>query len=132
MSAPTPVVRQYTLVRDTSRCALCGALSPLEWNHRAAVGMGGSKHRPGVAEGVILCNRCNTDIESDADLMKTALANGIKIRKWADPNRVPIYYQQEWRWYRLEGIERVEVTAMVALDMMHAVYGDAYFHWRND
>jgi len=130
MSAPTPAVRKATVTRDQFRCVLCGATTALEWNHRAAVGMGGSKHRPGAVEGVMLCTRCNTDIESVADLMKLALSYGVKIRKWADPVKVPVFYPHEHQWFRLEGLDRHPITAVVALDMMHDVYGDEYFEWR--
>jgi hypothetical protein len=130
VSAPTQLARTATLTRDDYQCLMCGAPGPLEWNHRAAVGMGGSQRRPGVVEGVILCHQCNHDIEADAALMKLALSYGLKIRKWADPSRVPVYVPRLWQWFRLEGVVRHPITAVVALDMMHAVYGDQYFEWR--
>jgi hypothetical protein len=132
VASPTPSVRKATVLRDNSQCALCGALSPLEWNHRAAVGMGGSKKQPGVTEGVMLCSHCNTAIESDALRMKVALIYGIKVRRWADPTKVPVFYPRENRWYRFDGTERVEVPSIVALDLMHAVYGDEYLLWTRE
>jgi hypothetical protein len=90
--------------------------------------MGGSKVRPGAADGLTLCYRCNTAAE--AEMQTLALAYGWKVRRWADPTKVPVYYPHDFRWYRLEGLERHPITAVVALDMMHDVYGDEYFQWR--
>ena len=127
MSAPTSRVRTAVYDRDGGRCVLCNTTELLEWNHRAATGMGGVRRRPDVVEGVTLCHHCNTDIEADDGLMRLALARGVKIRKWVDPNLIPVYYQHEWRWYKLEGDDRVEVTAVTALDMMHACYGEEFY-----
>lgn len=129
MSAPTPVVRAAVFLRDKYRCVLCNAVDPLEWNHRAAVGMGGSQRRPGAVEGVVLCRVCNQGIESDAGLMLRALAHGIKIRKWANPELVPLYVAHEFQWFALEGVKRRPIPGVVAVDAMHAVYGDQFLDW---
>lgn len=128
MSAPTPVVRRSVYTRDGARCAACSAASGLSFQHRRAVGMGGSRIRPGAADGLTLCGVCNEECEHSMQTL--ALAHGWKVRKWADPTKVPVYFPHEWQWYRLEGTDRHPITAVVALDMMHAVYGDEYFTWR--
>jgi len=92
--------------------------------------MGGSKTRPGAVAGVTLCLVCNQAVE--ADMQTLALANGWKIRRWADPMRVPVFFPHEHAWYRLTGISRHVIPAGVALDLMHSCYGDAYFEWRTD
>lgn len=116
--------------RDRRRCAACNALDTLTFQHRRAVGMGGSKIRPGAADGLTLCMTCNTACEGS--MQHLALAYGWKARRWTDPTKVPVFYPHEWQWFRLEGLARIEVTSMVALDMMHAVYGDEYLEWRTD
>lgn len=128
MSAPTPIVRAAVYRRDGERCAACSTTAGLSFQHRRAVGMGGSKTRPGAADGLTLCITCNEECERSMQIL--ALANGWKVRRWADPTKVPVYFPHEWAWYRLEGSERREISAVVALDMMHAVYGDEYFSWR--
>lgn len=127
MSAPTPLTRAAVYKRDGNRCVTCGEPSGLSFQHRRASGMGGSSIRPGAADGVTACLPHNERYEGD--LQATALAYGWKVRKWANPTLVPLYVAHEWRWYRLEGTERIEITAVVALDMMHAVYGDEYMRW---
>ena len=128
MSAPTDLTRAAVYRRDGNRCAACGALDALTFQHRRAVGMGGSKIRPGAADGLTLCGKCNDACE--AEMQRLALSYGWKARRWTDPTKVPVYYPHDFRWFRLEGVERSEIPAAVALDMMHAVYGDDYFHWR--
>jgi hypothetical protein len=114
--------------RDGRRCVACGALDALTFQHRRAVGMGGSKIKPGVADGLTLCAVCNAACE--AEMQQLALAYGWKAKRWTDPTKVPVYYPHAFQWFRLEGTERHPIPAAVALDMMHAVYGDEYFHWR--
>ncbi|MFL2002165.1 hypothetical protein [Microbacterium sp. A1-JK] len=63
-------------------------------------------------------------------MQKLALTNGWKVRRWADPVKVPIFFPHEFGWYRLVGLSRVRITASEALEMMHAVYGDEYLEWR--
>lgn len=89
--------------------------------------MGGSKVRPGAADGLTLCTVCNAECERS--LQTLALAYGWKARKWTNPLDVPVYFPHLWQWFRLEGQDRFEITAIVALDMMHGVYGDEYLRW---
>lgn len=127
MSAPTQRTREAVYRRDSYRCVSCNSSDALTFQHRRAVGMGGSRIPPSVVDGLVLCATCNAACE--AELQTTALAYGWKARRWTDPTMVPVFYPHEHAWFRLEGVQRIRVTAMVALDMMHAVYGDEYLKW---
>lgn len=128
MSAPTPVVRAVMLERDVHRCVKCGIRHHLEAQHRQAVGMGGSKVRPKIHELVTACSEHNARFESD--LQGQALKNGWKVPKWVgDCSLVPVYYSFERAWFRLTlESTRERISLEVAIEMMHAVYGDAYDH----
>lgn len=130
MTKPTDATRRDMTRRDQGRCVSCGTTDGLSYQHRANDGMGGSLRIPGVAEGVTACVIENTEWERS--LQTVALAYGWKIKKWADPLRVPIYVAHEFTWYRLEGVERHRIDAITALDMMYAVYGDQYAGWLAD
>lgn len=129
MSDPTPQVRKGTYARDGFRCASCG--SPhLTFQHRRAVGNGGSPIPPSIEDGLTLCALCNNAAE--AHIQALALAYGWKVRRWVDdPSRVPVFYQPERQWARLtpDGT-RVVISHVLALEMMIEVYGDQYFEWR--
>lgn len=127
MSAPTPVVRAAVYKRDGDRCVACNANDGLTFQHRAAVGMGGSKIRPGAVAGLTLCLACNQACE--AGMQTLALASGWKIRRYASPEQVPVRYPHEFGWFRLEGVNRTRIPGPVALDMLHAVYGDEILKW---
>lgn len=127
MSAPTRETRTAVYRRDRERCVACG--SPhLTFQHRRAVGMGGSKIQPSPVDGLSLCGVCNEACEHANQTL--ALVNGWKVRRWADPMKVPYFDRMDRLWFRVEGVERFEISALVALDMMHAVYGDEYLLWR--
>ena len=128
MSAPTVDTRRAVYTRDGFRCVACNAGDALTFQHRRAVGMGGSKVRPSVVDGLTLCGTCNEACEHS--MQQLALAHGWKAKRWTDPMKVPVYFPHEFQWFRLEGRDRIPITSVVALDMMHAVYGDDYFHWR--
>jgi len=130
VSAPSLVVRRSVYDRDGHRCAACHAADGLTFQHRRAVGMGGTRNRPAPTDGLTLCGPCNEACEHSMQTL--ALAFGWKVRRWADPVMVPCYYPHEFQWFRFEGTRRFPITAVLALDLMHAVYGDTYFQWRND
>lgn len=126
MADPTPVVRAVTYERDGERCVSCGARAGLQYQHRQAVGMGGSKRRPRLDEGLTSCASCNPAYESS--LQESALRFGWKVKKWVkDCALVPVYYPLERAWFRLaaEG-GRVRVSPDVAMQMMVEVYGTVY------
>ncbi|KDA05551.1 hypothetical protein DC31_13765 [Microbacterium sp. CH12i] len=90
--------------------------------------MGGSKNLPVPVDGLALCVTCNGACE--AELQGPALANGWKVRRWANPERVPVFYPSEFAWYRLEGVRRVRISSAVAMEMGCSVYGDEWLRWR--
>lgn len=129
MSAPTKQTRQDVYLRDGYRCVMCTATDPLTFQHRRAVGMGGSKILPPPVDGLTLCASCNERCEHD--LQDAALANGWKVRRWVkSPERVPVFYPAELAWFRLEGTRRVQISSAVAMEMGCAVYGDEWMKWR--
>lgn len=129
MSAPTKQTRSDVYLRDGYRCVMCGASSPLEFGHRRAVGMGGSKILPPPVDGVTQCATCNASCE--AERQDDALAHGWKVRRWVkSPERVPMYYPREMAWFRLEGVTRVRISSAVAMEMGCSVYGDEWMRWQ--
>ena len=127
MSAPTLVVRTAVYRRDDHRCVACHSGDGLTFQHRRAVGMGGSKIRPGTVDGLTLCITCNQAVEGDMQTL--ALASGWKVRKWVSPELIPVRYPHEFCWFRLEGIKRHRISGVVAVDMLHAAYGDQILKW---
>lgn len=128
MTAPTIETREGVYIRDGFRCVMCGALK-LTFQHRRAVGMGGSRNVPTAVDGLTLCAICNAACE--AELQEKALANGWKVRRWVTcPERVPVYFPHEFAWYRLDGLGRTRITAAVAMEMGCSVYGNEWMQWR--
>ncbi len=130
MAAPTPKVRGLVLLRDRSQCVSCGTrTSPLEMQHRQAVGAGGSKERPGAHELATACSVCNMRFESD--LQTQALAQGWKVRRWVkNPGLVPLFNRGARRWGLLTSTGGVVlITAQAAAARMHEVYGGEWDDW---
>lgn len=134
MSAPTPVVRAVTYERDGHRCVSCGATIHLEYQHRLAVGMGGSKRRPRYEEGVTSCAICNPAYEHS--LQTLALLKGWKVKKVKraieHPEDVPVFYPMERQWCVLttRGTRQM-ISEAAAVAMMRDVYGEQqYDEWR--
>lgn len=101
MSAPTKKVRDIVYQRDNHRCVSCGSIINLTFQHRRAVGMGGSKIPPTPDEGLTACMICNAGFE--ADMQDVALLNGWKVRKFTRvwPSMIPVWYRIEGAWYKL-------------------------------
>ncbi len=130
MSAPTAKVRASMLERDKYRCVACGERTNLEAQHRAAVGMGGSKVRPTLDQLLTACAPCNTQFESD--LQTRALLCGWKVRRWVNAAyRVPVYYAVERVWYLVNAAGgRTVISPAKARGLMVEVYGaDVYAEW---
>lgn len=129
MADPTPVTRAVTYERDMHRCCSCGAMTGLQYQHRQAVGQGGSKIRPTLVQGLTTCGYCNPLYE--AAWQAQSLRLGWKVRRWVtDCSLVPAFYVPDQQWFRLTAQgTRVPVTAEKALAMMHEVYGPKYDEW---
>ena len=126
MSDPTPVTRAVTYERDGHRYLSCGSRLNLQYQHRAAVCMGGRKIQPLLVEGVTSCANCNPQ---DEDVLQAeALRCGWKIRKCvSDAARVPVFYPLDKTWFMLTGEGmRIRITTAEAMSMMHDVYGTEY------
>ncbi|WP_136036612.1 hypothetical protein [Microbacterium sp. K35] len=127
MSAPTAATRDAVYRRDERRCAACGVMV-LTFQHRRAVGMGGSKNVPSPVDGLSLCAVCNAGCEGD--MQAKALRFGWKVRRWVThPERVPVFYPLEMSWFRLEGITRVRISRALAMEMGCSVYGAEWLLW---
>jgi hypothetical protein len=129
VSDPTPATRAVTYERDGHRCVSCGAWVHLQYQHRAAVGMGGSKVRPLFVDGLTSCATCNPAYEHA--LQAKALRFGWKVPQWVRERGrvadVPVYYLLERTWCRLltDG-RRIRITRAAAMQLMHEVYGESY------
>ncbi|PPG35188.1 hypothetical protein C5E10_06245 [Pseudoclavibacter sp. RFBG4] len=125
MSAPTQSVRRNVYLRDAERCVRCAATVLLSFQHRAAVGMGGTRAKPTAEEGVTACLECNARFEGD--LQAVALANGWKVPRWVQKlgriADVPVFYAPEGRWFILAGRGRDAITSAQAKALMRDVYG---------
>lgn len=121
MTAPTPKVRELTYRRDNYRCVSCGSPNSLEWQHRQAVGMGGSKRKPNAAEGITSCTLCNGAYENE--LQTRALLCGWKVRRFCAiaVESVPVWYPFEQSWFLLnvDGSrdQLIEVNAMELMSL---------------
>lgn len=67
--------------------------------HRSGRGMGGSKSKNRLSNGVALCSLMNGLIESDAGLAAEARERGIKISLHADPVLIPVRYPDGDPWW---------------------------------
>lgn len=127
MAAPTAATRDAVYLRDARRCAACGVMA-LTFQHRRAVGMGGSKNVPSPVDGLSLCATCNAACEGATQAQ--ALRYGWKVRRWVtNPERVPVFYPLDMSWYRLEGVRRVRISYTVAIEMGCSVYGAEWLAW---
>lgn len=119
----TPAVRESVMRRDNDQCVRCGTGQPLEFQHRAADGMGGSPIRPTVVEGLAACSICNSGFEHSGQV--EALRFGWKVRRWVgDAAAVPVWYAPEQVWCVLVFESRIPISEAEALDMMRDVYGE--------
>lgn len=131
MAAPTQLVREHVYTRDSSRCAACGAYEGLTFQHRQAVGAGGSKIKPTVPEGLTLCAICNAMCE--AEMQRSALAWGWKVRRFvSNAGNVPVFYRWKRTWCLLDGQQAIEITSREALALMRQIYGEQYEKWKEE
>ena len=126
---PLPVLRKLT-ARDGHECAMTGTdTDRLVPQHRRG-GMGGRANKHRLSNLVWLDSIANGLIESDRALQSVAKAWGVKISIHAATEDIPVFFPHRHAWFRLVGDTRIPVTALEALDRMHAFYGDEYFAWK--
>lgn len=126
-TTPSAVLRDVE-DRDGWFCALDGVdTGRLVPQHRQG-GMGGRADKHRRSNVILLDSLYNGGIEADADLANAAIVRGVKISLHADPEQIPVYFQRDRAWFRLtDDGARHPLTALAALDLMHAFYGDDYF-----
>lgn len=131
MAAPSPVQRTVTYERDGHRCVSCGSMWSLQFQHRQAVGMGGSKRGVNLAGGVTSCASCNPEYEGSMQTL--ALINGWKVPRWVrDVSAVPVRYNGGvWRELLSDGRTR-PLSNLHARAMMFEVYGEQYVEWETE
>lgn len=127
---PTRAVRAQVMARDEQCVACPDRLGPLEFQHRQASGMGGSKLAPRAVDGLAACPMHNMRFESDLQL--AALVYGWKVQRWVgEPGLVPVLYwsSRSWSVLRFDG-GREYITPRRAVELMGQVYGDeTYVEW---
>lgn len=119
--------------RDSLRaraCVMTGAQTDRNVPQHRQGGMGGRKNKHRLTNVLWLDSILNDWIESDAEWAAHAQAWGIKVPIWVDDEaRVPVFFANEGRWYRLRDEGRDEITATAAMTMMIDVYGEeSYTH----
>ncbi len=126
---PSKRVRELVMARD-GQCIACDEIAPLEFQHRQAVGAGGSKFAPVVEQGVAACPMHNSRFESDLQL--EALVYGWKVKRWVRyAGDVPVLYwsSRQWCLLRVDG-SREYISAIRARERMGGIYGDEiYCEW---
>lgn len=128
MTTPRSLLKALE-VRDGRECLWHGTdTGRLVPQHRVG-GMGGSKTKHRLVNVVWLDLITNGLIESDPHMQRLAMARGVKVSKFADPARVPVFYAHQHAWFVLEDDTRRQIGGPEALDMMHDVYGDKYLGW---
>lgn len=93
--------------------------------------MGGVRVKVPVEALCLLCTDHNGRAESD--LQARALARGWKVRRWVVEQgraaEVPVRYALAgWMQLTSDG-RRVSITRALAVEMLHAVYGDEWDEW---
>lgn len=127
MSAPSPVVRAVTYERDGHRCVSCGSFGPLQYQHRAAEGMGGRLAVPRLDEGLTSCAICNPAYEDGMQAL--ALVRGWKVRRFVVEQgiayRVPVLYVPERTWFVVSTDGKRSPILRARVDgLMTEVYGE--------
>ena len=82
------------VARDDGMCAWHGRGCDPDTHvphHRANRGMGGYEAGDELSNLVMLCSEINGLIESDREYAEAARRRGLKISKFADPEKVPVW-----------------------------------------
>lgn len=94
--------RDLVYKRDNYECAHCGTTSGLSIQHRINRQAGGSKYRDSPSNLFVLCLIENQKLEADARAARIARFNGWKLRSYEDPLEVPVWYETEDAWFKLD------------------------------
>ena len=114
--------------RDAGACVACGSRQWLTMQHRARVGMGGSSLAVGFPDLVAACVTCNEHFEAGGQT--AALVYGWKVRSWADPCDVPVFYRRFDVWALLDlrgGLHTIDRDH--ATGRMRDAYGEEWGGW---
>ena len=88
--------RQWEQIKERDQvCVWHGPSCDLDMlipQHRSGRGMGGSKSKNRLSNGVAMCSLVNGEIEANAELATEARHRGIKISLHANPEIVPVTY----------------------------------------
>jgi hypothetical protein len=129
---PSKRIWDQVRARD-ERCVACNRPDLATFQHRQAVGMGGSKHRVGVTEGILLCSFCNEAVEHT--MRDRALVYGWKVparSAWPllDPAKVPVWYpyRRTWAYLASDG-DIVRIDRAEAINTMRNTYGPLWDEW---
>jgi len=77
--------------------------------HRSGRGMGGSRLKNHLSNGVAMCSIVNGLIESDAELAAEARVRGVKISLHADPRMIPVLYSDGVEYWLTDDGRKVAV-----------------------
>lgn len=127
----TKKVRDQVMDRDR-RCYACGSQWTLTFQHRAAVGAGGSKVTPSVVDGIVACLVCNVQFE--AGMQTLALVCGWKVRRWVGDQgltgQIPVFDWANRTWWALKSYGmRQKITSAKAEVLMKTVYEQEWSEW---
>ncbi len=125
MTKPTALVRADTYRRDHYRCVSCGTFDNLQWQHRTAEGMGGSKLVVTTADGVTSCMVCNPRYESDMQSLAYSMGWKLKRHRGGLPSSaVPFFVVWEHQWFLpLDRFDRLAIPEAEALELIFAAGG---------
>jgi hypothetical protein len=128
---PAATLRVLDQRDGTRRCVMTGTEGDRIIPQHRQGGMGGRRDKHLPVNVLWLDSLLNGIIESDAAWQAAAKAWGVKVPIWVgDVSTVPVYFRFEGGWFLLDGDVRHTITAVDALDRMHAIYGDEYFTWK--
>lgn len=126
---PVPILRKL-FDRDGRSCIMTGTETERIVPQHRQGGMGGRANKHRLANLVLLDSILNGLITSDAKLQLISKVWGVAVSLHADVEEIPVFRPHMQTWFLLHGNERKVVTALEALDRMHAFYGDEYFAWK--